>query len=83
LSSSPRQQGGATDFPGHLADEEDDEAAWDTAAFARRLQIDVLQITDDAIDFDLVGVDASIANALRRCLMAEVRAPCPSFARAP
>lgn len=32
----------------------------------------VQRLTPSTIEFDLVGVDASIANALRRTLIAEV-----------
>ena len=37
------------------------------------LRIDIQRITKDTIEFDLIGVDASIANAFRRILIAEVR----------
>lgn len=36
------------------------------------LKIDILALTDDEIIFDLIGVDPSIANALRRIFLAEV-----------
>lgn len=38
----------------------------------RKLQIKVTSLTEEDIEFDLIGVDASIANALRRILLAEV-----------
>ena len=37
------------------------------------LKIKVTKLTDELIEFDLIGVDVSIANALRRILIAEVR----------
>ena len=40
---------------------------------AQRLQVKVQKLSTRSIEFDLVGVDASIANALRRILIAEVR----------
>ena len=40
----------------------------------KNLMIDITKLTDSEIEFDLVGVDVSIANALRRILMAEVGA---------
>ena len=40
------------------------------------LRIDIQRITKDTIEFDLIGVDASIANAFRRILIAEVRFLC-------
>jgi DNA-directed RNA polymerase I and III subunit RPAC1 len=36
------------------------------------LQIEITKLTEDTIEFDLMGVDASVANALRRILLAEV-----------
>jgi DNA-directed RNA polymerase I and III subunit RPAC1 len=37
-----------------------------------RLQINIISSTEDEMVFDLIGVDASIANALRRVMLAEV-----------
>ena len=37
------------------------------------LRIDIQRISEDTIEFDLIGVDAAIANAFRRILIAEVR----------
>ena len=34
--------------------------------------VSVQRLTPSTIEFDLVGVDASIANALRRVMIAEV-----------
>ncbi len=39
---------------------------------SKKLKINILSLTKDDIDFDLIGVDASIANALRRILLSEV-----------
>ena len=38
----------------------------------QNLQISIVSLTKDDIEFDLIGVDASIANALRRIMLAEV-----------
>ena len=35
--------------------------------------MDIQRISEDTIEFDLIGVDAAIANAFRRILIAEVR----------
>jgi DNA-directed RNA polymerase I and III subunit RPAC1 len=59
----------STDFPGHSADE---DAAWALEIFKKGLKVDVVEFSPDQIEFDLVGVDASIANAIRRILIAEV-----------
>ncbi|KAJ1908964.1 DNA-directed RNA polymerase core subunit rpc40, partial [Coemansia sp. S17] len=36
------------------------------------LDINIVHITPTEMEFDLIGVDASIANALRRILLAEI-----------
>jgi DNA-directed RNA polymerase alpha subunit len=41
----------------------------------RTPSIDVRKIEDDYIEFVLEGTDASMANALRRIMIAEVRCP--------
>ena len=38
----------------------------------KRLKIRIISLDDNDVEFDLIGVDASIANALRRIMMAEV-----------
>ena len=38
----------------------------------KNLKVEITNLTENEIEFDLVGVDASIANALRRILLAEV-----------
>jgi hypothetical protein len=40
---------------------------------AQKLQIKIHKLSKRSVEFDLVGVDAPIANALRRILIAEVR----------
>ncbi|KAI9507811.1 DNA-directed RNA polymerase [Russula earlei] len=59
----------STDFPGHYPDE---DHSWDLSKFKKKLQVKVQKLSARSIEFDLVGVDASIANALRRILIAEV-----------
>ena len=46
--------------------------ALDLKAFERDLDVRVVRAEGDEMEFDLVGVDASFANALRRVLIAEV-----------
>lgn len=41
-----------------------------------QFKINVLKSTFDHLEFDMVGVDASIANAIRRILLAEVSSMC-------
>ena len=40
------------------------------------MQIKVTKLSNRSIDFDFVGVDASIANAFRRIMIAEVPTIC-------
>lgn len=41
-------------------------------SFRKNLTVQPTRLSDERIEFDLIGVDASIANAIRRVLMAEV-----------
>ncbi|KAF8608846.1 hypothetical protein BDV93DRAFT_433677 [Ceratobasidium sp. AG-I] len=59
----------STDFPGVYPGE---DHSWDFDNFAKTLHVEVRGANEEAVDFDLVGVDASVANAFRRILMAEV-----------
>lgn len=58
-----------SEFPGHYAGE---DHSWNLDKFKQELKIQVQRLTPTEIEFDLVGVDASIANALRRILISEV-----------
>ncbi|KAF9224370.1 hypothetical protein BS17DRAFT_752395 [Gyrodon lividus] len=59
----------STDYPGHYPGE---DHSWNLAKFQEKLTVNVERLSNRSIDFDLVGVDASIANAFRRILIAEV-----------
>ncbi|KAK7691395.1 hypothetical protein QCA50_004794 [Cerrena zonata] len=59
----------STDYPGHYPHE---DHSWDLEKFKQNLQVKVQRLSQRSIEFDLVGVDASIANAFRRILIAEV-----------
>lgn len=48
------------------------DGAFSLESFASNLTIQPTRLSQDRLEFDLIGVDASIANALRRVLMAEV-----------
>uniref|UniRef100_G3UX92 DNA-directed RNA polymerases I and III 40 kDa polypeptide n=1 Tax=Mus musculus TaxID=10090 RepID=G3UX92_MOUSE len=58
-----------TDFPGNYAGYDD---AWDQNRFEKNFRVDVVQMDEDTLEFDMVGIDAAIANAFRRILLAEV-----------
>jgi len=64
----------STDYPGHYPNEDN---SWDLAKFKQNLKVKVQRLSQRSIEFDLVGVDASIANAFRRICIAEV---CPFLA---
>ncbi|GFO32307.1 DNA-directed RNA polymerases i and iii subunit rpac1 [Plakobranchus ocellatus] len=59
----------STNFPGTY-DEYDD--VWSQERFEERFQIDIVSLSDTDMEFDMVGVDAAIANAIRRILLAEI-----------
>ncbi|KAJ7349032.1 DNA-directed RNA polymerase [Mycena albidolilacea] len=61
------------DFPGHYPGE---DHAWSLDKFRENLTVKVRRVSNRSIDFDLVGVDASIANAFRRIIIAEVPTIC-------
>lgn len=59
----------STDFPGHHPGE---DLSWDIEKFSRGLSIKFHANSYDEATFSLIGADASIANAFRRILIAEV-----------
>lgn len=61
----------ATDFPGTYEGYDD---RLDLEAFKKNFQIKVQNVSADKLEmeFDLIGVDASLANAFRRILLAEI-----------
>ncbi|KAG1811142.1 DNA-directed RNA polymerase [Suillus subaureus] len=63
----------STNFPGHHPDE---DHSWDLERFKKGLTVKIERLSNRSIEFDLVGVDASIANAYRRILIAEVPTIC-------
>lgn len=58
-----------SEFPGHYPGE---DHSWDLEKFKENLVVSVQRLTPSTVEFDLVGVDASIANALRRVMIAEI-----------
>ncbi|XP_013386586.1 DNA-directed RNA polymerases I and III subunit RPAC1 [Lingula anatina] len=59
----------STDFPGNYPDYDD---AWNQVKFEENFRINIISMTDLEMEFDMVGVDAAVANAFRRILLAEV-----------
>lgn len=60
----------ASDFPGHYGPEQDD--SWVVERFRQGLKVDFHHNKPHDAAFSLVGIDASIANAFRRILIAEI-----------
>ncbi|KAH9461436.1 hypothetical protein Pst134EA_017743 [Puccinia striiformis f. sp. tritici] len=69
LEAEKVQDVAANDFPGHWPGELN---AWDINTFKKNLQIKISKLSSYSMEFDLIGVDASIANAIRRIMLAEV-----------
>ena len=46
--------------------------SWDFAAFKDSFQIVINKMDREVMEFDMIGCDPAIANALRRILIAEV-----------
>ncbi|KFX87330.1 hypothetical protein O988_02269 [Pseudogymnoascus sp. VKM F-3808] len=59
----------STDFPGHYAGE---DHSWDLDFFRKNLKIQFHHNTQFDASFSIAGIDASIANAFRRILLAEI-----------
>lgn len=61
----------STDFPGNYPGYDD---SWDHKRFEKRFSISVVQlnIEEMLMEFDMIGIDAAIANSIRRVLIAEV-----------
>ncbi|KAG2015204.1 RNA polymerase subunit [Coprinopsis cinerea AmutBmut pab1-1] len=59
----------STDYPGVYPGLDD---SWSLSKFKKNLKVQITRLSQHTIEFDLVGVDASIANAFRRIMIAEV-----------
>lgn len=40
--------------------------------FCNNFRVEVIRLSEDDMEFDMIGIDPSIANAFRRILIAEV-----------
>ncbi|KAK9468872.1 DNA-directed RNA polymerase [Lipomyces arxii] len=59
----------STDFPGYYPGE---DHSWNFDKFKKNFKIAIKSLNDTESTFDLIGVDASIANAFRRIMIAEI-----------
>ena len=55
-----------------LADTSEPQSVDFLGSFKEKIHIDIISKNQEEIVFDLIGVDASVANALRRILLAEI-----------
>ncbi|KAL1777612.1 DNA-directed RNA polymerases I and III subunit RPAC1 isoform X2 [Sigmodon hispidus] len=46
--------------------------AWDQDLFKKNCRVDIVHMDENTLEFDMVGIDAAIANAFQRILLAEV-----------
>lgn len=61
----------ASNVPGSYMNCDDTWETW-FKYFREKFQVQFVKLTDQEAEFDLIGIDAPIANALRRILIAEV-----------
>ncbi|KAG9236019.1 RNA polymerase Rpb3/RpoA insert domain-containing protein [Amylocarpus encephaloides] len=59
----------STDFPGHWPGE---DHSWDIEKFKKNFQVKMYKNDKIEANFSLVGIDAAVANALRRILISEI-----------
>ncbi|KAG1696487.1 DNA-directed RNA polymerases I and III subunit RPAC1 [Nymphon striatum] len=59
----------SSDFPGSYYGYDD---RWNHEKFSKNFKVNVITLTDSEMEFDMIGIDAAIANAFRRIMMSEV-----------
>lgn len=59
----------STDYPGHYPGEDN---SWNLEKFKQQFFVQIHRCEDLHLEFDLIGIDASIANAIRRILISEI-----------
>jgi DNA-directed RNA polymerases I and III subunit RPAC1 len=62
-------QPSSMDFPGNFPGL---DLSWSLDKFKNNFKIVISELSHDFMEFDLIGVDASVANAFRRILISEV-----------
>ncbi|XP_062503648.1 DNA-directed RNA polymerases I and III subunit RPAC1-like isoform X2 [Corticium candelabrum] len=69
LKSHNVENASTTDYPGNYVGYDD---SWSLEKFKKKFRVNIIHLTDNEMEFDMVGIDASLANAFRRILLAEV-----------
>ncbi|KAK9478846.1 DNA-directed RNA polymerase [Lipomyces japonicus] len=59
----------STDFPGYYPGE---DHSWNLDKFKESFKINISHLNQESSTFDLIGVDASVANAFRRIMISEI-----------
>jgi len=59
-------------YPGNKEPGTNGAQTWSVKEFEKRLKVDIIQKTGMDLEFDLIGVDASLSNAFRRLMLSEV-----------
>ncbi|XP_065184334.1 DNA-directed RNA polymerases I and III subunit RPAC1-like [Sycon ciliatum] len=59
----------STDYPGNYTGYDD---SYDQLKFEKNFRIDVVNMDQEEMQFDMVGINAAVANAFRRILLSEV-----------
>lgn len=69
LTEYEQQNVESSDFPGNYPGYKDE---WNIENFERNFKINLIRSDELEMEFDMIGIDASIANAFRRILLSEV-----------
>lgn len=66
----------STDFPGYSADGSN---AWDLEKFKETFNVEISSSEERELNFDMIGIDTSLANAFRRIMISEVKSVAPEY----
>ncbi|CDO93923.1 unnamed protein product [Kluyveromyces dobzhanskii CBS 2104] len=66
----------STDFPGFSSEQDN---AWDLEKFKQTFDVRIESLDEREVNFDLVHVDTSVANAFRRIMISEVPSVAPEY----
>ena len=60
-----------TDFPGNYP-EKAGSKHWSAESYSRGISVQLISEEESTLEFDLIGIDAPISNAIRRVLLSEI-----------
>ena len=62
-----------TDFPGNYIEKKNEvESQWSADEYSKGIGIRIISEEECTLEFDLIHIDAPVANAIRRVLLAEI-----------